>query len=83
MKRFFRLTLALGESVWLQALLATPVQAQIVATPSATPTPSGTTSALPQAGTASTSIFLILLGVLFVVLGIVFSLRTAASKVET
>jgi hypothetical protein len=75
MKRLMRLSLAVGEAGLLQFLLATPAGAQ-----TATPSSESTASALPEAGTFSMSLILVLFGLLLVVAGIVLSLRTAEQE---
>ncbi len=84
MKRIIQVAAILGETVGLPLVLATPVLAQ-TATPSAgviVDVPETTISALPAAGTASTTIYLVVFGVVVVLAGAILSLRAARSQVK-
>ena len=74
MKKLVRLTAVLGESVILQMVLATPVSAQ-TATGS-----SSTSSSLPEAGTGSVTMFLVLFGLALATVGLLLSLKQAKQE---
>lgn len=73
--RFIRYSLTLGEGFILQFLLARPAVAQ-----TATPSSQSTASALPEAGIASLTVYLVLAGIALAVLGILLSRRTAKQQ---
>ena len=82
MQRFIRLSVALGEIALLQAYLATPAWAQIaVGGGTSTPSAESTTSALPEAGTFSITVFLVIAGMVLASAGIVLARKTAKQKI--
>ena len=77
MKRVIRFSLAAGEAVLLQLVMATPVLAQI-----ATPSSESTGSALPEAGTVSTTLIVLVFGIVVIVSGVVLFRRSALREAK-
>lgn len=75
MKRIIRLSVAIGESGFLLMALATPASAQ-----SATGSSVSTSSSLPEAGTGSVTISIILFGLILAVIGVLFFIKEAKQK---
>jgi len=69
MKSIIRFVSA-GQAAVLGLMLATPAFAQ-----TATPSSESTQAALPQAGTASTTLLILVFGVVVVLTGVILSLR--------
>jgi hypothetical protein len=81
MKKLIKMSVALGNSLMLQALFASPISAQTAtptvtrtATPTATPTlrvtPTSSSSALPEAGTYSLTLLIVIFGLALAVMGL-------------
>ena len=77
MRRIIRFSVALGEALFLQGYLATPVSAQVSV---ATPSSESTASSLPQAGAFPMTVFLVTIGVLLVMAGIAVYRRPAQKE---
>ncbi|OGY18653.1 MAG: hypothetical protein A2900_02645 [Candidatus Chisholmbacteria bacterium RIFCSPLOWO2_01_FULL_50_28] len=77
MRRLIRYALAAGEAALLKLVMATPVLAQ-----TATPSSESTGSALPEAGTASTTLLILVFGVVVVSTGLILFRRSAPQEVK-
>lgn len=75
MKKILRFSLVIGQTLFLQAAVVTPISAQ-----TSTSSSTSTSSALPEAGNFSTTIYILLFGLSFLVVGAFLLLKQAKQR---